>query len=61
MMPPIVSSLFAEIEPTWAIILPLTGLLSFLSSAVTATTALSIPRFKAIGLAPAVTFLLPSR
>ena len=61
MMPPIVSSLFAEIVPTCAIILPLTGLLSFASSAVTAATARSIPRLIAIGLAPAVTFLLPSR
>ena len=61
MMPPIVSSLFAEIVPTCAIIFPLTGLLSFLSSSVTAATAFSIPRLTAIGLAPAVTFLLPSR
>ena len=61
MMPPIVSSLFAEIVPTCAIIFPLTGLLSFLSSSVTAATAFSIPRLRAIGLAPAVTFLLPSR
>ena len=61
MMVPIVSSLFAEIVPTCAIILPFTGLLSFFSSSVTASTAFSIPRFRAIGLAPAVTFLLPSR
>ncbi len=61
MMRPIVSSLFAEIVPTCSIILPLTGLLSFLSCALTAATASSIPRLSAIGLAPAVTFLLPSR
>jgi hypothetical protein len=53
--------LFAEIVPTCSIILPLTGLLSFLSCALTAATASSIPRLSAIGLAPAVTFLLPSR
>ena len=57
----IVSSLFAEMVPTWAIIFPLTGLLSFFSSSVTAATAISMPRFSSIGLAPAVTFLLPSR
>ncbi len=61
MMPPIVSSLLAEMVPTWAIILPLTGLLSFLSSSVTAATARSMPRFRSIGFAPAVTFLIPSR
>ena len=47
--------------PTWAISLPLTGLLSFLSSAMTAATAFSMPRLSSIGLAPAVTFLTPSR
>ena len=61
MIVPIVSSLLAEMVPTWAIILPLTGLLSFFSSSVTAATAISMPRFRSIGLAPAVTFLLPSR
>ena len=47
--------------PTWAIILPLTGLLSFFSSSTTAATAFSMPRLSSIGLAPAVTFLMPSR
>ena len=61
MISPIVASLFAEIVPTWAIILPLTGLESFLSSSVTAPTAFSMPRLMSIGLAPAVTFLMPSR
>ena len=61
MMLPIVSSLLAEMVPTWAIILPFTGLLSLFSSSVTAATAFSIPRFSSMGLAPAVTFLLPSR
>ncbi len=61
MMLPIVSSLFAEIVPTWAIILPLTGLLSFFSSSMTAATAFSMPRLMSIGFAPAVTFLMPSR
>ena len=61
MILPMVSSLLAEMVPTCAIMLPLTGLLSFLSSSVTAATALSIPRFTSIGFAPAVTFLMPSR
>ena len=61
MMPPMVSSLLAEMLPTCAIILPLTGLLSRLSSSLTAATAFSIPRFNSIGLAPAVTLRLPSR
>ncbi len=47
--------------PTWAIMLPFTGLLSFFSSSTTAATAFSMPRFSSMGLAPAVTFLLPSR
>ena len=49
---PIASSLLAEMVPTWAIILPFTGLLSFFSSSVTAATALSIPRLSSMGLAP---------
>ena len=61
MRPPMVWSPFAEIVPTCAIIFPLTGLASFSSCAVTAATARSMPRFSAIGLAPAVTFWLPSR
>jgi hypothetical protein len=59
---PISMSLFAEIEPTWAIsFLPAVGTEIALSSSITAATALSIPRFKAIGFAPAVTFFSPSR
>ena len=61
MMLPMVSSLLAETVPTWAIILPLTGLESFLSSSVTVATAFSMPLLTSIGLAPAVTFLMPSR
>jgi hypothetical protein len=61
MMPPMVSSLLAETVPTWAIIFPATGLLSFFSSSTTALTAFSMPRLMSMGLAPAVTFLLPSR
>src|SRR5215831_17713856 len=40
---------------------PLTGLESFLISSTAFSTALSIPRFNAIGLAPAATVLTPSR
>jgi hypothetical protein len=40
---------------------PLTGWDIRLSSVVIASTALSMPRFTAMGLAPAVTFLAPSR
>ncbi len=61
MILPIVESLLAEMVPTWAIILPLTGLLSFLSSSTTTPTAFSMPSLRAMGLAPAVTFFTPSR
>ncbi len=61
MMVPMVSSLFAEMVPTWAIILPFTGLLSFWISPTTMPTAFSIPSFRPMGLTPAVTFLMPSR
>ena len=57
MISPMVLSLLAETVPTCAIISPLTGLLSFFSSSTAASTAFSIPRFRAIGLAPAATFL----
>ncbi len=61
MMSPIVVSLFAEIEPTWEIsFLSLIGLESFLSCLTTTSTAWSMPRLRSIGLAPAVTFLIPS-
>src|SRR5712691_10934235 len=59
---PISLSLFAEMAPTWAIsFLPAEGTLSRLSSSTTTSTAFSMPRFSSIGLAPAVTFLRPSR
>ena len=61
MIRPMVSSWFAEMVPTWAIIDPVTGLDIFSSSVVIASTALSMPRLTAMGLAPAVTFFAPSR
>ncbi len=61
MILPMVSSLLAEMVPTWAIILPFTGLLSFFSSSTTIATADSMPSFSCIGLAPAVTLRMPSR
>ena len=61
MMLPMVESLLAEIVPTWAIISPETGLESFLTSSTAVATALSMPRFRAIGLAPAATDFTPSR
>src|SRR3954471_12220116 len=62
MRSPISLSLFAEIEPTWAIsFLPAVGTEIFFSSSTMAATARSMPRLSAIGLAPAVTFLRPSR
>ncbi len=61
MILPIVSSLFAEMVPTWATMLPLTGFDIFFSSAVIASTAFSMPRLMSIGFAPATTFFAPSR
>ena len=61
MMVPMVVSLLAEMVPTWAIMLPLTGFDIFLISAVMASTAFSMPRFSSIGLAPATTLRAPSR
>ncbi len=61
MMPPISSSLFAEIVPMWAMSFPSTGLASLSISSTAAFTASSMPRFTSIGFAPAVTFLMPSR
>src|SRR6516164_8638357 len=61
MMLPMVLSLLAEIVPTWAIMSPETGLESFFTSSVATSTAFSMPRFKAIGLAPAATDFTPSR
>ncbi len=40
---------------------PVTGLESFFTSSVATSTAFSMPRFSAIGLAPAATAFTPSR
>ena len=61
MISPMVSSLLAEIVPTWAIALPPTGFEIFLISSIAFSTAYSIPLLRSIGLAPAVTALTPSR
>ena len=61
MTSPMVESLLAEIRPTCAIMSPETGLESFLISSTATSTALSMPRLIAIGFAPAVTALTPSR
>src|SRR6266849_3746667 len=59
---PMVLSLLAAMEATWAIsFLSLVDLDIRLRSSTTASTALSMPRLSPIGLAPAVTFLRPSR
>ena len=69
---PIVSSLLALIVPTWAIMSPVTGLENLSSSPLMrlpslstlpqmAVIAFSMPRFMAIGLAPAATVFTPSR
>ncbi len=42
--------------PCWSV----HGLLIFLSSSTTATTALSMPRFRSIGFMPAATYFMPS-
>src|SRR6266567_4178972 len=62
MILPISGSLFAEIVPTCAISFrPLLGADIRFSSSTTNSTALSMPRFSDIGLAPAVTDFSPSR
>ncbi len=62
MILPMVSSELAEIEPTWAISLDVVvAFEAFFNSATKAATALSIPRFKSIGLPPATTYFMPSR
>ena len=61
MILPIVSSLLAEMVPTWPIMWPLTGFDSFFSSSTMTSTAFSMPRLSSIGLAPATTILMPSR
>src|SRR6266699_3010212 len=57
MMPPICLSLLAEMVPTWAIMSPLTSLWSFLISSTATSTAFSMPRLRAVGLAPTATVL----
>ena len=61
MMSPICLSLLAEIVPTWPIMSPLTSRWSFLMCSTAASTARSIPRLSAVGLAPAATVFTPSR
>src|SRR5438105_3948149 len=61
MIPPISLSLFALIVPTWAIMSPFTSLCCFLISSTATSTALSMPRLRAIGFAPAATVFTPSR
>src|SRR5262249_21333609 len=61
MIQPICLSLLAEMVPTWAIMSPFTSLCSFMISSTATSTALSIPRFRAVGLAPAATVFTPSR
>ncbi len=72
MILPMVSSLFAEIVPTCAIMSPVTGFENLSSSPFSrlpslsnlpqmTETARSMPRFIAIGFAPAATVLTPSR
>src|SRR5438552_8718767 len=61
MMPPICLSLLAEIVPTCAIMSPLTSRESFLISCTATSTARSMTRLRAVGLAPAATVLTPSR
>src|SRR6201992_1825769 len=61
-MSPTSLSPVAEMVPTWPISsLDLTFLVRFLRSATTASTALSMPRFRSIGFMPAATDLEPSR
>ena len=54
--------LLAEIDATCSCSLWLfTGFDIFFSSSTMVSTALSMPRFRSIGFAPAATFLIPSR
>ena len=63
MIPPIVLSPLAEIVATWVIFSTSSATVfeSFLTSAIATSTAFSMPRFSAIGLAPAATCFTPSR
>src|SRR5258708_57463 len=59
---PISASPLAEMVPTWAISSFEVPFLEFLArGAATASTAMSIPRFRSIGFMPAATDLAPSR
>ncbi len=59
---PISRSPLAEIVPTWAISAEVvTFLVRFSRSATTASTAMSMPRFRSIGFMPAATDFAPSR
>src|SRR5688572_7606873 len=59
---PISKSPLEEMVPTWAISSFEVTFLEFLTrSATTASTAMSIPRFRSIGFMPAATDLAPSR
>src|SRR5580698_5722901 len=61
MMEPICLSLLALMVPTCAIMSPLTSLWNFLISSTATSTAFSMPRLRAVGLAPAATVFTPSR
>src|SRR5256714_8523265 len=62
MILPMSASELAEIDPTCAISLVLEqGLEIFLSSSVTAMTALSMPRLRSMGFMPEATNFMPSR
>src|SRR5580692_9785103 len=61
MMSPMCLSLFALMVPTWAIMSPLTSLCRRRTSSTATSTARSMPRFSAVGLAPAATAFTPSR
>src|SRR6266705_2878387 len=61
MMLPTCLSVLALIVPTCAIMSPFTSRESLLISPTATSTALSIPRLSAIGLAPAATVRAPSR
>jgi len=62
MISPMLWSLLAEIEPTWAIsLLVVVALEALCSCSIKAVTALSMPRFKSMGFMPAATYFMPSR
>ncbi len=62
MVLPMSVSPLAEMVPTWAMVsLSFTSLESFFTSLTITSTAFSIPRFRAIGFAPAATAFTPSR